>query len=426
MFQLLNELQTRIPSISQENPTLADSVSDDEEDGSHIMDEISVEPFDDEDPEQDETVEEEEEEPLGVHGPELRVVWLFEKEFQNRAEFDEFLTAEGCWSSLKGEQQYNGMKTKYRCNKVKRRGLPCSSGIYTLHDFAPNNPKIKLFRKNLGHNCEHSLNKVTKVSDEVREIIITEHKKGNSPNGILYLLQQNPDIVLPTKNQVNNTISQYKKAQYGSSTITLTELENFAKHHEKIPENNDDGFVVNFERSDPRGEEKWFRIFYSTKRLLRTASSSKTMHADGTYKLIIQGFPVLVIGVSDYAKNFHVTGLAICSNETSADYKFIFESLRKGISMVSTEPYHPEVLVGDAAQAITIGFEEIFGDGEFSRVNCFAHLMMNVDKRKFRSIENKDKIKDDIRYIYVIPNGFSTLVAHFLMKNGRKWNQNSY
>lgn len=162
-------------------------------------------------------------------------------------------------------------------------------------------------------------------------------------------------------------------------------------------EDDDAGFVVNFERSEPGSNEKWFRLFYSTKRLLRTALLSKVIHADGTYKLTIQGFPVIVVGVSDLSKHFHLSGMAICTNEAAADYKFLFESLKIGIGLISTEEPKPKESVADASRAITIGFEENFGRDETTRVNCFAHLMMNVDKRKYHSSDNKLQIKNDIR-----------------------------
>lgn len=329
-------------------------------------------------------------------GPAWEIHWLFEKDFQNQEEFNAFLAEENCWSQLQVTTQSRGKKTLYRCNKVKRRGLACSSGIYSLQNFAPNNTTIKLFRKNLDHNCEHSLNRITAVSDEVRSMIINEYESGNKKGAILFILRQNQDIIQPTKNQVQNVLDTYKKKRYGNSNITLTELQRFAEENKDVPEDDDEGFVVHFERSGPEENDKWFRIFYSTKRLLRTAALSTVIHADGTYKMIVQGYPVLVVGVSDYAKHFHLSGLAICSSESTADYEFLFRSLKMGVELVTTEAFNPKILVADAAPAITNGFKNVFGVDEMIRINCYAHLMMNVNKRKFQSLANKSKIKLDI------------------------------
>lgn len=331
-----------------------------------------------------------------VAGPSLRIVWRFERLLADKKELQEFFNEEGCWTAGPKRFQNRGFKITYRCKKVRKRGLQCSAGIYTVENFEPNNPAIKLFRKNLDHNCEHSLNKVTKVSDEVRDLVIQKTKNGDTLSAILYSLAEMDEIIQPTKNQVINIMDTFKKKKHGDPNITLTELEKFAHDFKNVPENDDTTFVVNFERSEAEADEKWFRIFYSTKRLLRITAQSKRVHADGTYKMTIQGFPVLVVGVSDLAKHFHLSGLAICYGETANDYKVLFQSLEIGIGLICHQKFGPEYLIGDFSQAITIGFEDTFGS-LFTRVYCFAHLMMNVDKRKYRSSDNKANIKNDIR-----------------------------
>lgn len=379
----LIEMSQGVQQGSLQNATI---VSEDEEDDDIQLD-IPIENNDSGDESDDNEVQ----------GPALIIVWRFEKLFQNQQELDQFFTAENCWKMIENLYQAQGHKKVYRCSKVKRRGLQCSAGIYTLENFAPNNTTIKLFRKNLDHNCEHSLNKVTQVSDEVREMIINKFQNGDKLQAILYTLRDNPDIVQPTKNQVANIIDSYRKKKHGDPNITLPDLEKFANEWKDVPENDDAGFVVNFERSEPGSNEKWFRLFYSTKRLLRTTLLSKVIHVDGTYKLTIQGFPILVVGTSDLSKHFHVSGMAICTNETAADYKFVLESLKIGISLISTEEYEAKIIVADASRAITIAFEEVFGVTDTTRVNCFAHLMMNVEKRKYHSFDNMQQIKNDIR-----------------------------
>lgn len=332
-----------------------------------------------------------------LQGPALEVVWRIEKLFENQKDLNAFLTAENCWVVDKRKPLTRGLKIIYRCNKVRRRGLQCSSGIYTLQDFEPNNPKIQLFRKNLDHNCEHSLNKVVKMSDEVRQMIINKYIAGDKLQAILYTLRENENIIQPTKSQVTSVIDSYNRKKHGDPNVTLTDLENFANDWKAIPENEDATFVVNFGRSQPQSDQKLFRLFYSTKRLLRTTSQSKVIHVDGTYKLTIQGFPVLVVGVSDYTKHFHLSGMAICTNETAADYSFILRSIRIGIALLYEIEYKPKYLIADADKAITNACNEVFGENDITRINCFAHLMMNVDKKKFRSAESKVQIKNDIR-----------------------------
>jgi hypothetical protein len=55
-----------------------------------------------------------------------------------------------------------------------------------------------------------------------------------------------------------------------------------------------------------------FRVFISSKRLLQMASKANVIQTDATYKLIWNGFPVIIIGTSDMNNVFHPFGIAIC------------------------------------------------------------------------------------------------------------------
>lgn len=292
-------------------------------------------------------------------------------------------------------QTTKGIKTIYRCNKVKRRGLVCNSGIYTMHDFAPGDPSIKFYRLNLGHNCGNSINRVTKVSNELREYIIDLCKNGETLKPILFKLRRDCNIVQPTSKQVANIIDAYRRS-LGNPQISLSDIETFFRQHNSIPENEDEGFVVSFQRSQPDDTEKWSRIFYSTKRLLYTALSAHAIHIDATYKIVIQGYPILIIGVTDFDKHFHLSGLAICTNESSADFQFMFETLMYGVQLVTEQDIRPTAVVADAAKAITKGMKDAFDNEKIDRIDCFAHLKMNINKWKYRKDGNKENIKADL------------------------------
>ena len=126
-------------------------------------------------------------------------------------------------------------------------------------------------------------------------------------------------------------------------------------------------------------ESSMFRIFISTKRLLRMAVNAEKLHADATYKLVWQGFPILIIGTSDYDRHFHIIGIAICTNEKTSDFKFLFESINVGLRKMDQEPAKPEVLICDASDAIKNAFSEIFGDKII--IMCWAHMYRNVSKK---------------------------------------------
>lgn len=117
--------------------------------------------------------------------------------------------------------------------------------------------------------------------------------------------------------------------------MTLNELEVFKDEHMTVPDNEDEAFCVGFERSDKdQNVENWFRVFISTKRLLRLGTLADNIHADGTYKMNIEGFPLLVVGASDVGGRFNLFDLMLSSRETSEDYEFMFRSLRHGVENI--------------------------------------------------------------------------------------------
>lgn len=339
-----------------------------------------------------------------------KTVWPFDRQFENEGALNEFLAEEKCWAIVKKVQLVKGEKTVLRCNKVKRRGKQCAKGLYDA--------KIKLFKNNHDHDCEESDNRVQqKVSDAVRKFILDQYQLGNKLGGILLLLRDLPDIVQPTKEQVDHIIHYYKP-KATNPHVSIAQMEEFVKEHLKVPDDQDAGFVVNFACSPPRtpDSEKFFRIFYSTKRLLGHSLMSKVLHADGTYKIIVQGYPILVVGIIDCERRFHLCGIAITSSESSSDFKFLFESLQEGVIKVANDDVNPDVLVADAAVPISNGFAEAF-DRLKKRAHSFTHMMANVQKPPFVGPANKEAFLIDARSLQlshdqaVFDAGFKVLEA---------------
>ncbi len=78
--------------------------------------------------------------------------------------------------------------------------------------------------------------------------------------------------------------------------------------------------------------------------------------ADATYKILVEGFPVLTVGTTDQNRAFHPFGLGIVSHETWEDFKFLFDSIQKASKQCSIEAYRPTLLIADNAEAIQNGF----------------------------------------------------------------------
>ena len=75
--------------------------------------------------------------------------------------------------------------------------------------------------------------------------------------------------------------------------------------------------------------------------------------------------------MSDKQRVFHPIGLVLSRDETSADFQFIFTSLKIGLSRCEFDQLGSVDLIADAADAITNGFEKsLVSDGqEYKRGN---------------------------------------------------------
>ncbi|OWZ12661.1 hypothetical protein PHMEG_00014140 [Phytophthora megakarya] len=75
-----------------------------------------------------------------------------------------------------------------------------------------------------------------------------------------------------------------------------------------------------------------FVVGVTTKKLLRQADrdpASFILHVDDTYKLTQTGFPVIVIGMSDRARKFHLLAIFIVSQQQQTQYAEVLSMLSK-------------------------------------------------------------------------------------------------
>ena len=156
-----------------------------------------------------------------------------------------------------------------------------------------------------------------------------------------------------------------------------------------------------------------FRIAITTKYLLSLALKTGHICADTTYKLIWQGFPVLVVGTTDLQRHFHPVSVYLCSNESTEDFIFIFSNLKESISIIHFKIYSPKILVADGAEQITNAFIKVYGP-DYLRVMCWAHVERAVDKRL--KLINNTKIEQEILGdIYHIQISYSKDIFNFLI-----------
>ena len=186
-------------------------------------------------------------------------------------------------------------------------------------------------------------------------------------------------IVAPSISQWNSYLRTLKTRGFSATGIKLGEVEPWCMElSSSIPASDDVGFVVSYgiiddgDYDDNDNDGNKFRFFVSTKRLLRIASTSKRIYANTTYKLMWQRFPVLITGTTDSDRQFHSSGIAICSGEKSKDFTFVFRILQDGVKKLDLQEINPDVLIASDSDAIRNGFQANFS--EKPKVMCWAHI----------------------------------------------------
>ena len=123
-----------------------------------------------------------------------------------------------------------------------------------------------------------------------------------------------------------NYLQTLRKKRLVKSNMTIGDLATFCLAHSELPAENlpNQPFILDyviFDQSDPDTlidyeDEDQFRLVISTRNLLKFSLHFKlVLQADGTYKLMWQGFPVLIVGSSDFDRHFHGIVLSVCSRE---------------------------------------------------------------------------------------------------------------
>ncbi|CAF2482353.1 unnamed protein product [Rotaria sp. Silwood2] len=215
--------------------------------------------------------------------------WIKKDTFNNVDEAE--ASVENQWSKYYTNYIEDGRKVSYRCQKTKHRGPQCPANIYLLHH--ADSDKVIVYQTEMEH--EHHNDKVCGIDENVRKYIEDLFNDGI----------EKPKLIL--------------KSKLGSCKISVYELEQWYENNQNISIDKNESFIVSYnilyddeEYEDHQDIEddggNKFRIFISSVHLLNIASIVQHIHVDATYKLARQGFPVMVIGTTDFNKVFHSFG----------------------------------------------------------------------------------------------------------------------
>lgn len=339
--------------------------------------------------------------------------WIFEAKFKSEEELVKYLEENGSWSK-RGSDKRTG-KIRWRCCLVTFNGPQCAKKKYSIPKYDDNRSDddgsmeevIYLYTSNCEHNHDQLPNKVKKVSKKMKERIIDMHKEKKKPMTISLRIGDDetvPDSEQPSKRQIYNVIESFKKKEFGSGPLTMGELTAFVNQYRDEPEDEDTAFILTFERSPPnQADNKFFRFFVTTKRLLMNAIHAKNIHADATEKIMVEKTYLLVVGTTDMKKSFHLIGILLSSHQDADSYEQLFSSVQSGVEQCAGWALDPDYIVSDADAAIALGSKRVWPGKPV--LTCYVHLLRNVTKRyAFKDITNKEQFVADIRVLHNSPS----------------------
>lgn len=343
--------------------------------------------------------------------------WEFVKKFDNSGLAQKALDQEKIWSINYSNVSEEGKKIYYRCNKAKRRGSQCSAKRYLLYDSLSD--AVFLYQTENDH--DHDSNESTErgLSERLKEEINKLFDLHLKPKAIMTALSKVEGLKLPKMSQLRNYLSDRRRALYGNHTISLGELERWLQDNSTLPENSHEAFVTAYEISE---KEATFRFVLSSKYLLELAQEVNILHVDATYKLIWQGYPVLIVGTTDKQRKFHALCLAVSTTEQKDDFKLVFKSMKDNIQLLFSSAFRPTILVADAAKNIQNAFNEEFEDSKVRM--CWAHAKRNIQSKVESLVEKaaQRQILADIDILHSLTDqdAFDKATVYFLQKYERE------
>lgn len=159
--------------------------------------------------------------------------------------------------------------------------------------------------------------------------------------------------------------------------ISFGALEKWLQDNSALPESDTKAFVLNYEMNDKDPSNVDFRYFVTSKKLLKLGIGCEQIHVDASYKIMWEGFPMLVIGVTDLHRSFHPIGAAVCHSEVTKDFEFIFKSVQQGINNTFDTDFTPKYVISDAAMAIHNAARKFFGP-DIGIIMCWFHMRRAV------------------------------------------------
>ena len=135
----------------------------------------------------------------------------------------------------------------------------------------------------------------------------------------------------------------------------------------------------------------------TSKRLMKNLGEVGVFHIDGTYKLMKNGFPTVVFGITDLSRRFHPICFYITSHEETSDFENFYMGL-KDLAFLLKIDFNPEFILQDASSSSYNEAKKIYPT--VTILMCYFHVMKNM--KSYQIHLPIDKRDDMIEHVTII------------------------
>ena len=227
------------------------------------------------------------------------------------------------------------------------------------------------------------------LNDTERDFVDCLLRAGMKPKKIYHEIINRPDFKnKPTLKWIQNYVS-FQKSNNKDDEISeiLRTLNGYVR---KDNSENADPFVIGVDENNgvtavgTGSDMDPFVVGFTSAGLLKKMQDFKVLnleamlHIDATYKITKESYPLLVIGITDISRRFHLLALYIVSQTTELIVNHCLRSLfDAGRSLYpDLVDWEPTYTMSDADQALYNSLHGLFPDS--THLTCYFHMRKNI------------------------------------------------
>ncbi|XP_062533711.1 uncharacterized protein LOC134202719 [Armigeres subalbatus] len=289
----------------------------------------------------------------------------------------------------------------YNCSRIKVRAKPqCTRQLLA---FIPNTTGDVSVSAKGQHSCHEAPAENlarSKLATGDKQLIDKLVGSGIPSMHIKLQLQANNGNF--AKGSLNYAVKSSREKLFGTGTMSFGELETWLSSRCAVPDDAREAFIIG---KDVDHDNRKFRIIISSKRMLSYLCRFTTIAADCTFKITMQGYPLLVICIIDQMRKAHPVAFACITNQEQIDYTFVFQTL---VSAAVNQGGDVRVanFLSDGELALKNAARCVFGQAVVL-LNCYFHVKENIIKH-FKStpempIEVQEQLKREVALLQIAP-----------------------